>query len=133
MGEVISPKELEPPEPYSLGYKVGNLLVVAGQTAQSDDGKPVGLGDPKAQAECVYRRIGLILRDAGATPQDVIFIRTFLTDMRNQPLVREVRANFFQGHKPASTSIQVVALARPEWLLEVDVMAVVGQSKGATL
>jgi enamine deaminase RidA (YjgF/YER057c/UK114 family) len=133
MGDVIQPKELTEPEPYSLGYKVGNVLWVAGQTAQDDSGEPMGLGDARAQAACIFRRIGLILRDAGATPEDVVFIRSFLTDMRYQPLVREERARFFGGHKPASTSVQVVALARPEWLLEIEVVAVVGQSKGTAL
>lgn len=126
MGDVIQPPELPVPQPYSLGYRVGNLLWVAGQTATGDDGQVVGPGDPRAQAECIYRRIGLILREAGATPQDVTMIRTYLTDMRYQPIVREVRANFFQGHKPASTSVQVVALAQPEYLIEVEVFAVIG-------
>jgi enamine deaminase RidA (YjgF/YER057c/UK114 family) len=126
VGEMIQPAQLPRPEPYSLGYKVGSYLWVAGQTAVGDDGKIVGLGDPKAQAACIYRRIGMILKEAGATPQDVTMIRTYTTDMRYQPLIREERAAFFGGHKPASTSVQVVALAQPEYLLEVEVFAVIG-------
>ena len=130
--DVIQPQELPVPEPYSLGIKVGNLLWVAGQCAIGDDGELVGPGDAKAQAACIYRRIGMILRDAGATPQDVTFVRTYLTDMRFNVAVREERFKFFAGHKPASTSVQVVALAMPEYLLEVEVFAVIGGSKGAT-
>ena len=132
MGEVIHPANLPRPEAYSLGYKVGNLLWVAGQTPIGEDGKVVGLGDPRAQAECIYKRIGMVLKEAGATPQDVTMIRTFSTDMRYNPLIRDIRAAFFGGHKPASTSVQVVALAQPEFLLEVDVFAVIGSGNGAT-
>jgi enamine deaminase RidA (YjgF/YER057c/UK114 family) len=124
--EFIQPAELPVPEPYSLGVKVGNMLWVAGQTAHGDDGKVVGLGDPRAQAACIWRRIGLILRDAGAVPQDVTFVRQYLTDMRNSPPIREERYKFFIGHKPASTSVQVTALASPDYLLEVEVFAVIG-------
>ena len=132
MGEVIQPAQLPKPEPYSLGYKVGNLLWVAGQTAVGDDGKIVGLGDPRAQAACIFRRIGIILKEAGATPRDITMVHTYVTDMRYQPIVREERAAFLQGHKPASTSVQVVALAQPEFLIEIEVMAVIGQRTGAT-
>ena len=130
--DVIQPKELPVPEPYSLGMRVGNLLWVAGQCAIGDDGELVGPGDPKAQAACIYRRIGMILEEAGATPQDVTFVRSYMTDMRFGPVIREERYKFFQGHKPASTSVQIVALAQPEYLLEVEVYAVIGASKGGT-
>ncbi len=133
MGERIQPKEIPEPQGYSLGYKVGSYLWIAGQIATDDDGKPMGLGDPAAQAECIYRRIGLILKEAGATPQDVTAIRTFVTDARFFPVVGEARARFFDGHKPASTTLQVAALARPEWLIEIDAQAVIGQSQGATI
>lgn len=126
MGEVIQPAQLPRPEPYSLGYKVGNTVWVAGQTAVGEDGRIVGLGDPRAQAACIFQRIGLILGEAGATPKDITFVRTYLTDMRYQPIVREERAKFLQGHRPASTSVQVVALAQPEFLMEIEVVAVVG-------
>jgi 3-hydroxyisobutyrate dehydrogenase len=126
VGQEIHPKELTKPTPYSLGIKVQNHLWVAGQTAVNEKDEPVGLGDPKAQAEMIFRRIGMILKEAGATPQDVVFVRSYTTDMRYQPLIREVRAAFFGGHRPASTSVQVVALARPEFLLEVEVEAVIG-------
>lgn len=128
MAQEISPQELPKPEPYALGQKVGNMLWIAGQTPIGDDGRLVGPGDARAQAECVYRRIGLILRDAGAYPSDIVMLRTYVVDMRLQPLIREVRAAFLGGHRPASTTVQVVALAQPEWLLEVDAMAIIGQS-----
>ena len=131
MGDRIQPREIPEPQGYSLGYRVGNYLWVAGQIATDDDGKPVGLGNPTAQAECIYRRIGLILKEAGATPQDVTMIRTFVTDARYFPIVSEARARFFNGHKPASTTLQVAALARPEWLMEIDVQAIIGQSQSA--
>jgi enamine deaminase RidA (YjgF/YER057c/UK114 family) len=123
--DVIQPSQLPAPEPYSLGIRVDNMLWVAGQCAIGDDGELVGPGDPRAQAACIYRRIGLILAEAGATPQDVTFVRTYMTDMRFGPVIREERYKFFQGHKPASTTVQVVALAQPEYLLEVEVYAVI--------
>jgi enamine deaminase RidA (YjgF/YER057c/UK114 family) len=126
MRQEIQPKELAKPAPYALGMKVDNYLWLAGQTAVDDKDEPVGLGDPKAQAEAIFRRIGILLKEAGATPQDVVFIRTYSTDMRYSPMIREVRARFFQGHRPASTSVQIVALARPEFLLEIEIEAVIG-------
>ncbi|MPZ15502.1 MAG: pyrimidine utilization protein C, partial [Chloroflexi bacterium] len=77
MSEPIQPTELPPPAAaYSLGYKAGNLIWVAGQTSVGDNDEIVGLGDPRAQAACIFRRIGLILKAAGATPQDITMIRT---------------------------------------------------------
>ena len=131
MGQEIQPKELPKPAPYALGFKVGNHLWVAGQTAVGDDDQPVGLGDPKAQAECIFRRLGLILNEAGGTTKDITFIRTYLTDMRYQPLVREVRTKFLDGHRPASTSVQVVALARTEFLMEIEIEAIIGSGSAS--
>jgi enamine deaminase RidA (YjgF/YER057c/UK114 family) len=128
MGQEIQPREIPRPETYALGQKVGNQLWIAGQTPVGDDGQTVGLGDARAQAECVYRRIGLILKEAGGKPSDIVMIRTYLTDLRYMPVVRDIRAAFLQGHRPASTTVQVVALVQPEWLIEVDVVAVLGQS-----
>jgi len=122
----IQPKELAKPAPYALGIKVDNYVWLAGQTAVDDQDQPVGLGDPKAQAEAIFRRIGILLKEAGATPRDVVFLRTYTTDMRYQPLIREVRAKFFGGHRPASTSVQVVALARPEFLMEIEIEVAIG-------
>jgi enamine deaminase RidA (YjgF/YER057c/UK114 family) len=126
MGQEIQPKEYARPEPYSLGWKAGNTVWVAGQTSVDDSGNPTAIGDPRGQAARIFQRIGRILQEAGATPQDVVFIRTYSTDMRYQPVIREERVKFFQGHRPASTSVQVVALAAPEYLLEIEVVAVIG-------
>src|SRR3954454_719559 len=106
--------------------KMDNYLWLAGQTAVDDHDEPVGLGDPKAQAEAIFRRIGILLKEAGAPPQDVVSIRTYSTDMRYSPMIREVRAKFFGGHRPASTSVQIVAVARPEFLMEIEIEVAIG-------
>ncbi len=127
MGQEIQPREYARPEAYSLGWKAGNTVWVAGQTSVDDAGNPAHAGDPLGQAQTIYRRIGRVLAEAGATPQDIVFIRTYSTDMRFQPMIREERVKFLGGHRPASTSVQVVALARPEFLLEIEVVAVIGE------
>jgi enamine deaminase RidA (YjgF/YER057c/UK114 family) len=127
MGQEIQPTEYARPEAYSLAWKTGNTVWVAGQTSVDDAGNPVHAGDPLGQAQTIYRRIGRVLAEAGATPQDIVFIRTYSTDMRFQPMIREERVKFLGGHRPASTSVQVVALARPEFLLEIEVVAVIGE------
>jgi enamine deaminase RidA (YjgF/YER057c/UK114 family) len=126
MRQEIQPAQFPRPETYATGYKIGDNVWLAGQTPVGDDGKVVGVGDPRAQARRIFERIGLCLKEAGATPQDVIFFRTYLTDLRNAPVVREERAAFFGGHRPSSTLLQVVALAQPEFLMEFEVVAVVG-------
>lgn len=125
MGESIQPAGMRVPEHYSSGWRVGNLLWIAGQTAMDENGESVGRGDPRAQAECIFRHIGMILHEVGARPQDITMVHTYLTDMRYSPIVREERAKFLQGHRPASTSVQVVALAQPEYLIEVEAVAVI--------
>src|SRR5688572_8060691 len=132
MGKAIVPPDLPDVEgqTYSNGYMVGTTLYIAGQTAADGHGGVAGVGDATRQAERVYERIDQIVRAAGGVPEDIVMMRSYLTDMRHMPEIRDARARFFKGHKPASTSVQVVALARPEYLLEVDAVAVIGQSKG---
>src|SRR5205085_7783952 len=91
MRQEIQPAQFPTPETYATGYRIGDTVWLAGQTPVGDDGKIVGVGDPRAQAHRIFERIGLCLKEAGATPQDVIFFRTYLTDMRNAPVVREER------------------------------------------
>jgi enamine deaminase RidA (YjgF/YER057c/UK114 family) len=135
MGEAIRPAELPewPGQAYSDGYRVGNLLWIAGQTALDANNEVVGVGDPRAQAARIFERIGIILREAGGTPQDLTMIRSYVTDIRHQGAMREARAAFLGQHRPASTGVQVAALARPEFLMEIEAMAVIGQSRGAAI
>jgi len=120
---VHSPK-VSRPAVYSQAIKAGNLLFIAGQTAVDAQGNIVGVGDPAAQARQVYENITALLEAAGASWQNVVKITTYLTDMRHSDAIREVRQRYLPEPPPASTSVQVVALARPQYLLEVEAIAV---------
>ena len=105
----------------------GRTVYISGQIALDKDGKVVGEGDMKAQAEQVFRNLQSALSAAGATFKDVVKMNTYTTDMSQVQAVRDVRARYFGDVTPASTLVQVVHLARPEFLLEIEVIAVVGQ------
>ena len=85
----------------------------------------VGAGDMKAQAEQVFKNLEAALAAGGAKFADVVKMNTYVTDMDKAPAVREVRARYFGEATPASTLVQVVRLARPELLLEIEVIAAV--------
>ena len=105
----------------------GRTVYISGQIALDKDGKVVGEGDMKAQAEQVFRNLQSALSAAGATFKDVVKMNTYTTDMSQVQAIRDVRARYFGDVTPASTLVQVVHLARPEFLLEIEVIAVVGQ------
>jgi enamine deaminase RidA (YjgF/YER057c/UK114 family) len=105
----------------------GSLLFMSGVTARDVDGSIVGPGDITAQTRRVYHNLERILAEAGSGFSDVARIVTYLTDMDQLPAVHAVRSEYFREALPASTTVQVVALAHPDLLIEVEATAVLGE------
>jgi reactive intermediate/imine deaminase len=124
--EIIQPKGLPTPTTYSHVVKSGNTLYLAGQVAQDESGNVVGRGDITAQAEQVFQNIQKCLAAAGATFADVVKIQVFVTDHRFREAVGQVRQKYITAPYPASTFLVVSGLAAPEFLLEIEAVAVVG-------
>jgi 2-iminobutanoate/2-iminopropanoate deaminase len=121
-----NPPTLSTPTGYTHIVEVtgpAKMVYIAGQIALDKEGKVVGEGDMKAQAEQVFKNLDAALAAAGAKFSDVVKMNTYITDMDKAPAVREVRARYFGAATPASTLVQVVRLARPEFLLEIEVIA----------
>ena len=123
-----NPPTLSKPTGYTHIVEVngpGRTIYISGQISLDKDGNVVGAGNMKAQAEQVFKNLQAALEGAGAKFSDVVKMNTYITDMDKAPAVREVRARYFGETVPASTLVQVVHLARPEFLLEIEVIAVV--------
>jgi reactive intermediate/imine deaminase len=129
----INPPTLSTPTGYTHVVEVtgpAKTVYISGQIAFDKDGKIVGAGDMKAQAEQVFKNLEAALGAAGAKFSDVVKMNTYVTDMEQAPAVREVRARYFGTTTPASTLVQVVKLARPELMIEIEVIAVVPGGAG---
>jgi len=120
-------------EPYaiSLGIRVGNLVYVSGQAAVDARGETVGGDDFDAQARQVFANLATVLGNAGSGLEHVVKVTIFVTDMAVIDQVVALRREFFTQPYPADTIAQVAALARPEWQIEIEAVAVVPDSKGS--
>ncbi|MBR1120348.1 RidA family protein [Bradyrhizobium lablabi] len=129
--EIFSPPTLPPPTGYSHVAKVnkGTLVYIAGQVSSDASGKLVGEGDLTAQTEQVFKNLKLALEAAGATLNDVVKMNTYLVAEVSQddlPKMRAVRDRYMNKEKPpASTLVVVSRLARPGWLIEIEVVAAI--------
>ncbi len=104
----------------------GSMVFVRGQIGQDlDTSASVGIGDPAAQAEQAMKNIAMLLGEAGARLEHVCKITIYLTDPRYREAVYRVVGRWLKGVYPVSTGIVVSALARPEWLVEIDAIAVI--------
>jgi len=115
-----------PPEPYSHAIRCGDTLYIAGQVALDEQNQIVGIGDPRSQAEQVWRNIGLAAAAAGGgTLADIVKITVFLKDVRHAAAEISVRERLFErGRFPICTLVQVANLGLPELLMEIDAVAV---------
>jgi enamine deaminase RidA (YjgF/YER057c/UK114 family) len=104
----------------------GNIVFLRGQVGQDlDTSESVGIGDPAAQAEQAMSNIARLLEEAGSRLDDVCKIVIYLTDIRHREAVYAVVGRWLKGVHPVSTGLVVSALARPEWVVEIDATAVI--------
>jgi enamine deaminase RidA (YjgF/YER057c/UK114 family) len=104
----------------------GRMVFIAGQTASDPQGNVVGIGDVRAQTRYIIEKIQRAIEAAGGTMNDLVAMSVFTTDVRYHRDVNEVRRELLGSNFPTSTMVQVVALARPELLLEINATAVIG-------
>jgi reactive intermediate/imine deaminase len=103
----------------------GRLVFIAGQVAADKSGAIVGKGDFKAQVKQVFENLQAAVEAAGGTMADVAKINVYVTDTSQLTAIGEVREQYFTASLPASTLVQVVRLAREEYLIEIEAIAVV--------
>ena len=122
--EILKLKSVHPTKGYSHAAKAGNTLYIAGQVAQDVDGNIVGKGDFEAQVRQVYQNLKNIVEEAGGTLQNIVKKTTFLTHYSYIGTYRRVRNEYFPEPCPPNTLLIIESLALPEYLIEVEAVAV---------
>jgi enamine deaminase RidA (YjgF/YER057c/UK114 family) len=123
----INPPGLSKPTGYTHVVLAadGRTVYIAGQVAYDSTGTLVGPGDFRAQAERVFANLRIALASAGATFSDVVKMTTYITNVANVATLREIRGKHLDlARPPANTLVPVATLARPEFLLEIEAVAV---------
>lgn len=122
--EFISPNGVRKQLTYSQAVKVGNTIYIAGQVGMDEQG--VVEGGFEAQAVKAFENMKLVLEAAGASFKDVIKLNGYFTNyLRDRSKYHEIRRRFFSPPLPIATNVQVVSLALPELLLEIEAVAVI--------
>jgi enamine deaminase RidA (YjgF/YER057c/UK114 family) len=106
----------------------GKTVYISGQVGVNEKGEVVGTGDIGAQTEQAFRNIERALASVGATFQHVVKTSLFVVGLKPEhvPVIREVRSRYVSAeHPPASTLIGVSALVGPDWLIEIEAIAVI--------
>jgi enamine deaminase RidA (YjgF/YER057c/UK114 family) len=106
-----------------MAVRANNTVYLRGQTAMDLDGNIVGVGDAVAQAENAMACAKVLLEEAGASLQDVVKIVIYITDRAYREPVYRVVGSWLKGVFPVSTGIIVQGLAKPEYLMEIDIIA----------
>ena len=125
----LNPGTVAPPlRPYysnCVRSEAGPLLWISGQVALDRDGKLVGDGDLRAQAVQVLDNVKAILADNGAAMEDIVKVTVYVTDIRAFSDIADIRERYFPKDGPASVICEVAALAWPEFMIEIEAVAVV--------
>lgn len=111
--------------------RAGSTVYVRGQVGTDFEGNLVGLGEPGLQAAQAMKNVKQLLEEAGSDLSHIVKTTTYITDPRfREPVYLEV-GKWLKGVFPISTGLVVSALAQPQWLMEIDVIAVIPDSWNA--
>ena len=123
--EYFSPETLPPTRGYSQVVKVGNTVYIAGQVGITIDGNVVSKGDAEAQARQIWQNLEAAVKSAGGDLENIVKTTTYVTDITHSAAARQVRAELFPTNPPTSTLLVVSELASPDYLMEIEAIAVV--------
>ena len=125
---LVSPKvsRIAPGRIMSQGVKAGQLVFASGQVARNAQGQTVGKGDIEVQTRQTLENVKAVLEAGGATMDDVVKVTIFVTNIKDHfDQTHKVRAEFWKKDYPASTLVEVKALANPDLLIEIEATAVI--------
>ncbi|MSS70734.1 MAG: RidA family protein [Candidatus Latescibacteria bacterium] len=120
-------KGMQPPSaPYSLAIEAQGrrTLHVSGQVPLDPTGNLVGKGDIRAQTVQVFENIKGLVEAAGGTMDNVVKVGIFVTDIRSRDTITEVRRQYLKEPFPAATMVEISRLVSPDWLVEIEAVAV---------
>jgi len=110
---------------YSRAVKIGNTIEVTGTVAVDENNKLVGKDDAYAQTKFIIEKIETVLKRAGASLQDVVRTRMFVTDIARWEEYGKAHGEFFSQVKPCTSMIEVKGLIDPEYLIEIEATAII--------
>jgi len=124
--EFINPSDIHQPTGYTHVVKSGNIVFIAGQVSMDKNGQIVAEGDIEAQTRQTLANLETAVKAAGGKKEDILSITTYILDRNDLPGLRKARGDFFGDNPPASTLLVISGLARPEFLIEIEARAVIG-------
>ena len=112
---------------YSRAVRIGNFVEVTGTVAVDDSGNVVGKGSPFDQTKYILQKIERVLKQAGASLNDVIRTRLFVTDISRWEEYGKAHGEVFGSIKPCTTMIEIARLIESDFLIEIEATAIVNE------
>lgn len=112
---------------YSRAVRVGNIIEVTGTVATDENSQVVGKNDAYAQTKYALQKIEKVLKQAGASPSDVVRTRMFVTDIKRWEEYGKAHGEFFSKIKPCTSMIEVSGLIEPDYLIEIEATAILSE------
>jgi enamine deaminase RidA (YjgF/YER057c/UK114 family) len=126
--EVVSPDLAEPNGHFSqatVAQLSGRMLFISGLTARNAQGGITGVGDITAQTHQVCQNLKAAVEAVGGTLEDIARVDVYCADIRHFDEIHAVRRQYFTGVAPASTMVEVSKFVKPEYLIEINAIAVI--------
>jgi 2-iminobutanoate/2-iminopropanoate deaminase len=120
----------EPISHYTDAVEAAGFLYISGMLPVDAGGELVGVGDVITQSEQVLDNVGAVLKATGATFDDIVRVGLYVRDMADLELINTVRRRYFGDARPASTLVEVSALALPDALVEIEAVALLPRRDG---
>ena len=126
--QIVSKKLSNPSGHFSHATMIeasGRLVFISGMVAKRADGTLVGPGDIEAQTRQVCENVKAAIEEAGGTMDDICRVDVYVRNMEHFDKIHKVRREFFKESAPASTMVEVTKFTSPDWLIEMNAIAVV--------
>jgi len=127
--QIVSPNIRQPNGHFSQATMVaarGRLVFISGMTARRADGSIAGIGDIEAQTRQVCENLKSAIEQAGGTMDDICRVDVYVRNMEHFEQIHKVRREYFKPPAPASTMVEICKMTSPDYLIEINAIAVIG-------